>query len=166
MAKSEKLKTLQDIARSREHESSALTLDAEVIRDAVKIAAAIKTARRKKGWNQQELATAMGTTQPVVARLENPGEDRMPNLSTVLKAINALGIGVYLVKSLEDACQAMAEMVQSQQPKAWSEYQATHPGSRIAALVTQTLDGHVTLPLDIQVDWDNNAPLIKLPLDE
>jgi transcriptional regulator with XRE-family HTH domain len=112
------LKKLQDIARSREHESYKLTMDAAVIRDVVKVAAAIKNARREKGWNQQELATAMGTTQRVVARLENPGEDRMPNLSTILKAINSLGIDFYLVTSLEDARQAMAEMVQSQQPKA------------------------------------------------
>ena len=108
----------------------------------------------------------MGTTQPVVARLESPGEERMPNLSTLLKAMHALGIDIFLVNSSEDASQALSEIIQRQRTASWDAYQHTHPEAKYAALVAQTLDGLITLPPDVEVARDTEAPFIKVNLND
>src|SRR5437879_4565845 len=41
----------------------------------------VKDLRHKFGWSQQDLAQQMGTTQPVIARLENGGSP--PSLTTL-----------------------------------------------------------------------------------
>jgi transcriptional regulator with XRE-family HTH domain len=54
----------------------------------------IRTARTGAGLTQAELARRMGVQQPVVARLEREGSD--PRFSTVLRALEAVGQGVYV----------------------------------------------------------------------
>lgn len=48
----------------------------------------VATLRMKRGWSQQQLADAMGTSQPQVARIESGRLD--PQLSTLRKLSNAL----------------------------------------------------------------------------
>jgi transcriptional regulator with XRE-family HTH domain len=54
----------------------------------------IRTARTGAGLTQAELARRMGVQQPVVARLEREGSD--PRFSTVVRALEAVGQGVYV----------------------------------------------------------------------
>jgi uncharacterized protein len=54
----------------------------------------IRSARRSAGLTQVELARRLGTTQPVVARLENP--DANPTLATIERALEAAGYGLEL----------------------------------------------------------------------
>jgi transcriptional regulator with XRE-family HTH domain len=52
-------------------------------------ATTIRDLRRSEGVTQAQLARRMGTTQPVVARLERPGSN--PTLATLNDAFAALG---------------------------------------------------------------------------
>jgi len=56
-------------------------------------ASLIRAARTDAGLTQAELAKRMGVQQPVVARLEREGSD--PRFSTVVRALKAVGQGVY-----------------------------------------------------------------------
>jgi transcriptional regulator with XRE-family HTH domain len=49
----------------------------------------VRSARRRAGLTQVELAQRLGTTQPVVARLENA--DSNPTLATLERALEAAG---------------------------------------------------------------------------
>ena len=51
-------------------------------------------ARREKGISQRELEKISGVKQPVIARMENGST--IPNLSTVLKVLTALGKTLYI----------------------------------------------------------------------
>ena len=53
------------------------------------LAAAVIDVRKRAGLTQQDLARKMGTTQPVVARLES-GRSR-PSMRTLQKLANATG---------------------------------------------------------------------------
>lgn len=52
-------------------------------------AATVRRARERAGLTQAQLAERMGTTQPVVARLERPGSN--PTLATLEDALDATG---------------------------------------------------------------------------
>ncbi|MBC7460140.1 MAG: helix-turn-helix transcriptional regulator [Thermoleophilia bacterium] len=51
---------------------------------------AMVEARNERGWTQRDLATAMGVSQPVIARLESGDHD--VKLNTVGAVCKALGI--------------------------------------------------------------------------
>ncbi len=57
-------------------------------------AALIREARRGAGLTQAQLAARLGTTQPVVARLERPGSN--PTFETVAGALAAAGCRLQL----------------------------------------------------------------------
>lgn len=52
---------------------------------------ALETARLSRGWTQETLATAMGTQQPSVARVE---ADRGVSLAFLNRAAKAMGMKV------------------------------------------------------------------------
>lgn len=52
-------------------------------------AALVRDARRSAGLTQAQLAERLGTTQPVIARLERP--DANPTFETVQRALDATG---------------------------------------------------------------------------
>ena len=56
----------------------------------------VRQARRSAGLTQTELAARLGTTQPVVARLERV--DANPTWGTLLRALHAAGHDVELVR--------------------------------------------------------------------
>ena len=56
----------------------------------------LKEARRAAGMTQVQLAERLGTSQPVVARLERPGAN--PTWETLVRALRATGYGVELIK--------------------------------------------------------------------
>lgn len=61
----------------------------------------IAEARKAKGWNQQELAEKIGTTQQVISRYESG--DRDPKASVIAAMSSALGVTVsYLLGMDED----------------------------------------------------------------
>jgi predicted transcriptional regulator len=51
---------------------------------------ALADLRRRRGITQQDLAQMLGTKQPAISRLEQPGYDRW-NYATVRKAVEVLG---------------------------------------------------------------------------
>jgi transcriptional regulator with XRE-family HTH domain len=51
---------------------------------------AVSNARKAMQMNQQELARLVGTTQSVIARLENDNHGRMPSLSLLSRVAAAL----------------------------------------------------------------------------
>lgn len=62
----------------------------------------IAEARKAKGWNQQELAEKIGTTQQVISRYESG--DRDPKASVIAAMSSALGVTVsYLLGMDEDS---------------------------------------------------------------
>ena len=54
--------------------------------------AILRNARLAAGLTQAEVARRMGTTQPVVARLERPGAN--PRFATLARALRATGHGL------------------------------------------------------------------------
>ena len=58
--------------------------------DAFELGIRIRCERKSRGLTQTELAERMGTTQPVVARLEAGGVT--PSLDTLRRAADALGL--------------------------------------------------------------------------
>ncbi len=53
--------------------------------------------RKRKGWNQLELARAAGIPQPTICRLES-GDTEQPELVTITKIAKALEVSIdYLV---------------------------------------------------------------------
>lgn len=52
----------------------------------------IASLRMGKGWSQHQLAEAMNTSQPQIARIESGRLD--PQLSTLIKLSEALGVGI------------------------------------------------------------------------
>ena len=56
----------------------------------------LRQARRAAGLTQTELAARLGTTQPVVARLECAGAN--PTWSTLIRALHAAGHDLELVR--------------------------------------------------------------------
>jgi transcriptional regulator with XRE-family HTH domain len=57
-------------------------------------AALVRDARRSAGLTQAQLAERLGTTQPVIARLERP--DANPTFETVQRALDAAGFEIEL----------------------------------------------------------------------
>lgn len=57
-------------------------------------AALVRDARRSAGLTQAQLAERLGTTQPVIARLERP--DSNPTFETVQRALDAAGYEIEL----------------------------------------------------------------------
>lgn len=51
---------------------------------------AVIGARKKHGWTQTDLATACGTSESAIARLESGDQD--PKLDTMVKVCNVLGL--------------------------------------------------------------------------
>lgn len=165
MARSAKLEELLEIAAEREAASDELARESAVIRAVVAVAAAIRQRRIDLGWNQQQLADAMGTTQPVVARLENPGADRIPNLATVVKAAHALGQEFGVIDAARTAEQ-MADDAMLPARDAWHHYRDAHPNVLGAVVVAQVDAERLVLPQNIAVDRDVDAPMIEVDLDD
>lgn len=63
----------------------------------LKVARIVEELRLKAGMTQKELAEKTGVSQPLIARLENGDQDRVPTLATINKVLNALGYEVDLV---------------------------------------------------------------------
>ena len=63
----------------------------EDMKDELALFAAFRDARRRLGLSQTEAALRMGTSRPVVARLESPGPGSLPNLDTVKRYARVLG---------------------------------------------------------------------------
>ena len=165
MARSEELQALLASSEKREAASPEMIQSLAVIRGAVAISGAIRQRRIDRGWNQQQLADAMGTTQPVVARLENPSEERMPNLSTVLKATAALDLKLDLI----DECsteQAAVELVGHQFGGTLQHYRAGHPYVQGAVVVVRAAIDRIVLPQGIAIERDVDAPMIDVQLDD
>lgn len=60
----------------------------------------IAEARKAKGWNQQELAEKIGTTQQVISRYESG--DRDPKASVIAAMSSALGVTVSYLLGMDD----------------------------------------------------------------
>ena len=56
----------------------------------------ITQARQAKGFTQERLAKACGTTQSVIARLESGNNGRMPSLDLLNRIANALNLNLVL----------------------------------------------------------------------
>lgn len=56
--------------------------------------------RRRKGWNQLELARAAGIPQPTICRLES-GDIEQPKLVTITKIAKALEVSIDYLASGE-----------------------------------------------------------------
>lgn len=50
------------------------------------------TARLSKGVTQEQIAQKIGTSKPNISRLESLNNTYMPNLSTIIKYAEALGL--------------------------------------------------------------------------
>ena len=61
----------------------------DALQEEFALAQAVIEARKRAGFTQKELARKMGTTQPVVARLE--GGSTRPSLRTLERLANATG---------------------------------------------------------------------------
>lgn len=61
----------------------------------------IAEARKKKGWNQQQLAEAVGTTQQVISRYES-GE-REPKTSTLVKICEVTGVSFAYILGMDSS---------------------------------------------------------------
>jgi len=57
----------------------------------LEIARTVKELRENAGLTQQQLADLIGSTQPVVARLEHPANQRVARFATLHKIASALG---------------------------------------------------------------------------
>lgn len=55
------------------------------------VAFEIRALRKKRGWNQKELAEAAGITQGVVSRAEDPNYGKL-SVSTILKIAGAFDV--------------------------------------------------------------------------
>ena len=68
--------------------------------DALKPLFAIKkeliAARVAKGFTQDEIAKKIGTSKSNISRLESPNNSYMPNLATLMKYAEALGMRLYV----------------------------------------------------------------------
>ena len=60
----------------------------------------LRDARRRSGLTQGQLATASGTTQSAIARLEAPGAN--PRLETLEKVLRAMGYSLELSATLPE----------------------------------------------------------------
>jgi ribosome-binding protein aMBF1 (putative translation factor) len=78
-----KIKTLKNTAVRAEYE--ALGPEYEMIKTIIK-------ARSKRGWSQAKLATAIGSRQPVISRLERG--DGNPSLKTLGRIAKALDLSL------------------------------------------------------------------------
>jgi len=58
----------------------------------------VRDARRRSGYTQAQLASASGTTQSAIARLEAPGAN--PRLETLEKVLRAMGFSLKLSAAL------------------------------------------------------------------
>src|SRR3989338_2902960 len=56
----------------------------------------ITQARQTRGFTQERLAKACGTTQSVIARLESGNDGRMPSLDLLNRIANALNLNLVL----------------------------------------------------------------------
>jgi transcriptional regulator with XRE-family HTH domain len=72
-------------------------------------AALVRAARRSAGLTQAQLAERLGTTQPVIARLERPGAN--PTFETVQRALDVAGFEIELRATQRSA---VAEVDESQ----------------------------------------------------
>ena len=63
----------------------------EDMKDELALFAAFRDARQRLGLSQAEAARRMGTSRPVIARLESPGTSTLPNLDTVKRYARILG---------------------------------------------------------------------------
>lgn len=76
-----------------EHELRAVALISD-------LADEVFAMRTNQGLTQAELAQQCGMSQPAIAVLENPGVDREPTLTTLIKV--GLGLGKKVVVTFED----------------------------------------------------------------
>jgi transcriptional regulator with XRE-family HTH domain len=60
----------------------------------------VRDARRRSGYTQAQLASAAGTTQSAIARLEAPGAN--PRLQTLEKVLRAMGYSLNLSAELPE----------------------------------------------------------------
>lgn len=60
----------------------------------------IAEAREARGWTQEQLAEAVGTTQQTIQRWESGHTD--PKVSNVKKISNALGITMSFILNIDD----------------------------------------------------------------
>ena len=58
----------------------------------------LKDVRRRSGYTQAQLASASGTTQSAIARLEAPGAN--PRLETLENVLRAMGFNLELTATL------------------------------------------------------------------
>lgn len=175
MARSEVMKELQAIMAEREsrrhspeHAKEHAKEDA-IIAFALYIAGTIRQSRLARDWTQEQLAREMNTTQPAIARLENPGSGKMPNLYTVLRAFAALDIDLFLVGSEADASGAIREILEQRAgagDTVVADFLSSHPSVHRAAVVMQEPDGGVILPEGTRVDIEPLAPLIEFNWDD
>jgi transcriptional regulator with XRE-family HTH domain len=60
----------------------------------------VRDARRRTGLTQAQLASAAGTTQSAIARLETPGAN--PRLETLERVLRAMGFSLELTAAFPD----------------------------------------------------------------
>jgi Zn-dependent peptidase ImmA (M78 family)/transcriptional regulator with XRE-family HTH domain len=87
----------------------------------------IETARRAKGWTQEQLAEQAGVTQAALSRYEN--DLRMPEVEVVQKLATALGVTPALLNSgarMEGGLAVSAHMrrLKTARPTVWRELEA------------------------------------------
>lgn len=58
----------------------------------LELLAEIVSAREEQGFTQREIADLTGLKQPAIARLESPTGQNAPNLLTVIKYLDAIGM--------------------------------------------------------------------------
>lgn len=69
------------------------------------VAHAMKKARLSQNLTQSALAKLAGTTQPMIARIENPSSEKSPTVKTVSKVAGALGYQVRFALFAKDTPQ-------------------------------------------------------------
>ena len=57
----------------------------------LQVARLIGRLRAKRGLSQEEVASAAGVSQPLIARLERGDQSRTPTFDTLFKVLKALG---------------------------------------------------------------------------
>jgi DNA-binding XRE family transcriptional regulator len=71
------------INKERKNKSFNLHFEREMLIN--HLAKIVVTLRKKSGFTQEELARKVGTSQPVIARLEGGKDNRMPSLELLTK---------------------------------------------------------------------------------
>jgi ribosome-binding protein aMBF1 (putative translation factor) len=84
---------LKDVLKKKLKESE-FSLYFEESRSVSDLCLAVTNARQIMKISQQELANRIGTTQSVIARLENGNQGRMPSLSLLGRIATALNLNL------------------------------------------------------------------------